>query len=172
LHKHSESRLGRGQHYPKCTNTIILCIDGNVNNFPDACVCDVASTHFCFQLNGTAVFANVRPQHANSNLHRLDGTNVLQPSLLNTRAGAARVVKQIATDSAHKLSDMRILIYTGWMASTYFNQCLFNTRVGAARDVNRIATDSAHKLSARGHNGTVGCHPVSSTSTNHRCREG
>ena len=109
-----------GQHHPKCINTTILCIDGNVNNFPDACVCDVASTHFCFQLKRTAIFANVRPQHANSNLHRLDGTNVLQPSIINTRAGAARVVKQ-------------------------------------------IATDSAHKLSARGHNGTVGCLPISST---------
>ena len=97
---------------------------------------------FFSQLNGTAVFANVRPQHVNSNLHRLDGANVLQPSLLNTRADAAPVVKQIATDSAHKLTDMRILIYTGWMASTYFTQCLFNTCVGAARGVNRIATDS------------------------------
>ena len=150
----------------------MLCIDGNVNNFPEACVYDVASTHFCFQLNGSAVFANVRPQHANSNLHRLDGTNILQPSLLNTRAGAARVVKQIGTGSAHNLSDMRILIYTGLLASTYFNQFFFNTCVGAARVVNHIATDSAHKLSAQGHNGTVSCSPVSWTSANHRYREG
>ena len=92
--------------------------------------------------------------------------------LFNTRAGATRAVKQIATDSAHKLTDMRILIYTGWLASTYFNHCLFNTRAGAERSVNRIATDSAHNLSARGHNGTVGCLPVSSTSANHRYREG
>ena len=91
--------------------------------------------------------------------------------LFNTRVGAARVVKQIATDSAHKLSDMRILIYTGWMASTYFNHCLFNTRVGAARGVNRIATDSAHELSAGGHDNTVGCHPVCPRSTNHSYRE-